>query len=172
VRPCAWRFDGGAVRVAFDDLVAGPQGAIVDDFVVWREGLGGAQTAAYNLAVVVDDADQGVGEVVRGDDLLETTPRQILLAGALDVPVPRYAHVPLVLWRDGRRLAKRHPPAGTPATLPERLARGERVEELVGWMASSAGLAPAGSAISASELLAHFSATKLTREPVLLDADA
>ena len=76
-------------------MLAGPRGAVVDDFVVWREGRGDDQTAAYNLAVVVDDADQGVGEVVRGDDLLETTPRQIVLAGALGLAVPRYAHAPL-----------------------------------------------------------------------------
>jgi len=169
-RPCAWRFDAGAVGVSFDDAVAGSQGAVVDDFVVWREGPRGAQTAAYNLAVVVDDADQGVGEVVRGDDLLETTPRQIALGEALAVPIPRYAHVPLVLWGEGRRLAKRRPPAGVPATLPERLARGERIEALVGWMASSAGLVPPGTELDARELLARFSPARLRREPALLDA--
>ena len=82
--------------------------------------------------------DQGVGEVVRGDDLLETTPRQVLLARAAGLAVPRYAHVPLVLGPDGRRLAKRD----GAVTLAERLARGERVEDVVGWMAASAGLAP------------------------------
>ena len=63
---------------------------------------------AYNLAVVVDDAAQGIGEVVRGDDLLDTTPRQIFLARALGLPEPVFAHVPLVLGPDGSRLAKRH----------------------------------------------------------------
>ena len=77
---------------------------MVDDFVIRRND--GAP--AYNLAVVVDDAAQGVEEVVRGDDLLDSTPRQLLLARLLGLPEPRYAHVPLVLGPDGARLAKRH----------------------------------------------------------------
>ena len=76
----------------------------VDDFVVRRND--GA--AAYNLAVMVDDAAQGIGEVVRGADLLDSTPRQVLLARLLGLPEPSWAHVPLVLGRDGARLAKRH----------------------------------------------------------------
>jgi glutamyl-tRNA synthetase len=63
---------------------------------------------AYNLAVVVDDADQGVEEVVRGSDLADSTPRQLWLARALGLPEPSHAHVPLVLGPDGARLAKRH----------------------------------------------------------------
>jgi glutamyl-tRNA synthetase len=76
----------------------------VDDFVVRR----GDGAFAYNLAVVVDDAAMGVDQVVRGDDLLDSTPRQVWLAGALGLPVPDYVHVPLVLGPDGARLAKRH----------------------------------------------------------------
>jgi glutamyl-tRNA synthetase len=76
----------------------------VDDFVVRR----GDGAFAYNLAVVVDDADMGVEQVVRGDDLAESTPRQIWLGRALGLPVPDYVHVPLVLGPDGARLAKRH----------------------------------------------------------------
>ena len=85
------------------------------DFVVAKGGGGhGAGTAAvtpaYQLAVVVDDADMGVTDVVRGDDLLDSTPRQILLYRALGLAerVPRYYHLPLVVGPDGRRLAKRH----------------------------------------------------------------
>ena len=84
---------------------SGAQEGVVDDFVVRRND--GA--FAYNLAVVVDDAAQGIEEVVRGADLLDSTPRQIWLARALGAaPQPSYAHVPLVLGADGRRLAKRH----------------------------------------------------------------
>jgi glutamyl-tRNA synthetase len=76
----------------------------VDDFVLRR----GDGAFAYNLAVVVDDAEQGVDQVVRGRDLEDTTPRQRLLIELLRIPQPEYVHVPLVLGPDGARLAKRH----------------------------------------------------------------
>ena len=76
---------------------------MVDDFVLRR----GDGVPAYNLAVVVDDAAQGVDQVVRGDDLLSSSPRQAYLARLLGYPEPVYAHVPLVLNADGTRLAKR-----------------------------------------------------------------
>ncbi len=98
------RIRADAARVAFTDRLHGPQEGVVDDFVVQRND--GAP--AYNLAVVVDDAAQGIGEVVRGDDLLDSTPRQLFLARALGVSEPAHAHVPLVLGADGARLAKRH----------------------------------------------------------------
>src|SRR5579884_53909 len=92
-RPSAMRVHADGERVEFDDRLHGRCGGVVDDFVVRRaDGV-----PAYQLAVVVDDAAQGVGEVVRGDDLIDSTPRQILLARLLGLPVPRYAHVPLVL---------------------------------------------------------------------------
>ena len=103
-RPPALRVRAAAARVAFSDRLHGEVEGVVDDFVVRRND----GTPAYNLAVVVDDAWQGIGEVVRGDDLLDTTPRQVFLAGRLGLPVPGYAHVPLVLGPDGARLAKRH----------------------------------------------------------------
>lgn len=92
--------------VAFDDLVRGPQvqhvGAEVGDFVLLRaDGYW-----AYQLAVVVDDAAQGITDVVRGADLLDSTGRQILLQRALGLPVPRHAHLPLVTGADGRKLSK------------------------------------------------------------------
>jgi glutamyl-tRNA synthetase len=109
------RTDGEVVEV--DDLVAGHYRGAVDDVVLQRnDGV-----PAYNLAVVVDDAAQGVTLVVRGDDLLESTPRQVLLQRLLGLPTPQYAHVPLVLGPDGARLAKRHgvivPTAAPAATL-------------------------------------------------------
>ncbi|HEY3186616.1 MAG TPA: tRNA glutamyl-Q(34) synthetase GluQRS, partial [Solirubrobacteraceae bacterium] len=103
-RPAALRVRAAGARVAFVDRLCGPVEGVVDDFVVRRND--GA--FAYNLAVVVDDAEQGVGEVVRGADLLDSTPRQLWLAARLGLPAPRYAHVPLMLGPDGARLAKRH----------------------------------------------------------------
>jgi glutamyl-tRNA synthetase len=103
-RPPALRIRADAARIAFEDRLHGYTEGVVDDFVVRRND--GAP--AYNLAVVVDDAAQGIGEVVRGDDLLDSTPRHLFLAEALGLPEPAYAHVPLVLGPDGERLAKRH----------------------------------------------------------------
>ena len=97
------RFAGAdAAHVEFQDRLHGRSGGVVDDFVVARND--GAP--AYNLAVVVDDAEQGIGEVVRGDDLLDSTPRQILLYRALGLEdrIPTYCHLPLVIGPDGRRL--------------------------------------------------------------------
>ena len=86
------------------DGIAGPFSGAVDDVVLARaDGV-----PAYNLAVVVDDAAQGVTQVVRGDDLLSSTPRQVHLQRLLGLPQPEYLHVPLVLGEDGQRLAKRH----------------------------------------------------------------
>ncbi|MFO1077636.1 MAG: tRNA glutamyl-Q(34) synthetase GluQRS [Planctomycetota bacterium] len=104
-REAALRFLVDVGAVPFDDLFAGPQpGRIRGDFVIQkRDG-----DPAYQLAVVVDDAAQGVTEVVRADDLLPSTPRQLLLYGALGLRPPVFAHVPLVIGADGLRLAKRH----------------------------------------------------------------
>ena len=155
--PSAWRLDGAGTVIEFEDELAGAQRAVVDDFVVWR----GDGVPAYHLAVVVDDADQGIGEVVRGDDLLASTPRQIRLAALLGLAVPRYAHVPLVLGADGARLAKRH----GAVTLDGLLADGWTIPQLVGWMASSAGLAPAGATMDARDVLAAFAPARLGRAP-------
>lgn len=90
-------------QIAVDDLLAGRYTALVDDVVLARaDGV-----PAYNLAVVIDDAAQGVTQVVRGDDLLSSTPRQVHLHTLLGLPVPAYLHVPLVLGPDGTRLSKR-----------------------------------------------------------------
>jgi len=126
-REPALRVRAGGAPVAFDDRLHGRQEGTVDDFVVRRAD--GA--FAYNLAVVVDDAEQGVEEVVRGDDLLDSTPRQLFLTRALGLPEPAYAHVPLVLGPDGARLAKRHG-AVTLRELPAEAARA--------WMLRSLGL--------------------------------
>ena len=167
-RPAAWRVDAGGRHVSFLDELAGERSAVVDDFVVWREGVavagGTAEVPAYHLAVVVDDADAGIGQVVRGDDLLEATPRQVLLAHLLTLAVPSYAHVPLVLGADGRRLAKRH----GAVTLADRRALGEDIETVVGWMAASAGLLAAGSRADAAAVLAAFDPARLVHAPAML----
>lgn len=154
-RPPALRLDAGRERVAFADRLHGRVEGVVDDLVLWR----GDGTPAYNLAVVVDDADQGIGEVVRGDDLLETTSRQLLLQRLLGLPEPAYAHVPLVLGADGARLAKRH----GAVTLADRAARGETPADARAWMAYSLGLAHTGEAIDLPLLLARFDPAALPR---------
>ncbi len=118
-RPPALRLDARAETVSFTDVLHGEVTATADDFVLRRHD--GAY--AYNLAVIVDDADQGMGEVVRGDDLLDTTPRQLLIARLLSLPEPSYAHVPLVLDESGKRLAKRDE-AGLAEGAREELAAG------------------------------------------------
>jgi len=116
-RPPALRVRSGAARVAFTDAVAGRIERVVDDFVVRRND----GDFAYNLAVTVDDAGQGITEVVRGSDLLDTTPRQLWLYDRLGLTAPaRFAHVPLMTGPDGARLAKRH----GAVTLREQLAKG------------------------------------------------
>jgi glutamyl-Q tRNA(Asp) synthetase len=105
--PLAWRLAVPPGVVDFDDRVLGPiaQDVATDvgDFVIRRvDGF-----TAYQLAVVVDDAHQGISDVVRGADLLWSTPRQILLQRLLGYATPRYAHVPLVYDADGRKLSKR-----------------------------------------------------------------
>jgi len=116
-RPPALRVRAGGARVLFEDHVRGPVERVLDDFVVRRND----GDFAYNLAVTVDDAEQGVGEVVRGADLVDTTPRQLWLYDRLGLrPPSRFAHVPLMLGEDGARLAKRH----GAITLEERIAAG------------------------------------------------
>ena len=101
---------------------------------------------------MVDDADQGIGEVVRGDDLLDATPRQVWLAARLGLPTPGYAHVPLVLGADGARLAKRH----GAVTLADRAALGESAADVRGLLAAQLGLCEPGEAPSPALLVERF----------------
>jgi glutamyl-tRNA synthetase len=111
---------------------------------------------AYNLAVVVDDADQGVAEVVRGADLLDATPGQLWLAARLGLEAPTsYAHVPLMLGEDGARLAKRH----GAVTLGEREALGETPDQVRAALAVSVGLADERERLSPAELVDRFGAS-------------
>ena len=153
-RPAALRLDAQAAQVEFEDRLHGTVSGVVDDFVLWR----GDDTPAYQLAVVVDDADQSVREVVRGDDLLDSTPRQLELARLLGLPQPRYAHVPLVLGPDGARLAKRH---GSVTLADHDPARA------LSWMAASLDLGEPGERVRPSELLDRFDPAALPREPTI-----
>ena len=144
-RPPAWRARADEARVSFADRVCGETTGVVDDFVVRRND--GAY--AYNLAVVVDDADQRIGEVVRGADLLDSTPRQLWLGARLGLPAPGHAHVPLMLGPDGARLAKRH----GAVTLADRAALGQSPEDVRCELLAPFGL---GDCVTMEELAAHF----------------
>jgi glutamyl-tRNA synthetase len=158
----AWRVRAGGERVEAEDRRHGTVAAVVDDFVVRRAD--GAP--AYQLAVVVDDHDQGIGEVVRGDDLLDSTPRQVWLARRLGLDVPAYAHVPLVLGPDGRRLAKRH----GAVSLTDLRRRGVPAPAVLGSIAASLGLACPGSPVrSVTELVTAFDPRRLPVEPWRFD---
>jgi glutamyl-tRNA synthetase len=153
-RPPALRARADAARVGFDDRIAGRFEGAVDDFVVRRND--GA--FAYNLAVVVDDADQGVHEVVRGADLLDSTPRQLWLGARLGLPAPRHAHVALMLGPDGERLAKRH----GAVTLADRAALGQSAADVRDELAASLRLGARGEALTPAELVERFSAGDLS----------
>ena len=160
-RPPALRVDAKAARIRFEDLLHGAVEGVVDDFVLRRND--GA--VAYQLAVVVDDADAEIEQVVRGDDLLDSTPRQLFLAELLGLP-SSYAHVPLVLGPDRTRLAKRH----GAVTLADRAERGHSPAQTLGLLASSLGLATAGEEVTPALLLERFDPDALPREPWVLDA--
>jgi glutamyl-tRNA synthetase len=160
--PFAWRF---RVRESptFTDRFAGPQqidlARLGGDFVVWKA----AGTPAYQLAVVVDDAAMGVTEVIRGDDLIPSTPRQLLLYQALGITPPTFAHVPMVVGEDGRRLAKRHGDTRL-ATLREA---GVRPEALIGLLAWSCGWIQKPEARWPRELLPLFRLETIPHEPLV-----
>ena len=157
-RPFALRVRAGRARVEFVDRLLGRRSSVVDDFVVRRaDGV-----PAYQLAVVVDDAEQRIGEVVRGADLADSTPRQILLARLLGLPVPAYAHVPLVLGADGARLAKRH----GAATLAQR---DEAPPATLAFLAHTLGLALGRDEVGEpAELLHEFDPERVPRDPVVV----
>lgn len=156
--PHALRVRAERERIIFVDRLRGSVSSVVDDFVVRRaDGV-----PAYQLAVVIDDAAQGIGEVVRGADLLDSTPRQLLLARLLGVPSPAFAHVPLVLGADGARLAKRH----GAVTLADRA---EPAAMTLGWLARSLGVPLPAPPQSATDILPVFSVDRIPAEPVVIE---
>lgn len=155
----AWRLRVGNARIAFDDGLQGPQvqdlAREVGDFVVWRSD--GA--CAYQLAVVVDDAAQRITDVVRGADLLDSTPRQVLLQRALGLPTPGYAHVPLAVDAAGRKLSKHEQSLPIDASDPLPALRAALT--FLGQPATQATNVP----MLLSRALAAFDATRIPREP-------
>ncbi|MGI9612432.1 MAG: tRNA glutamyl-Q(34) synthetase GluQRS [Acidimicrobiales bacterium] len=173
-RPPALRVRADGLTVAFVDLVMGAASFELDDFVVRRND----GTPAYHLVTTVDDVDLGIEVVVRADDLLDSTSRQLhlasLLAGTTDAdragetneatPIG-HAHVPLVLGSDGQRLAKRH----GAVTLADRVAMGESPEQVLSFLAVSLGLCEPGEPATPGALLNRFDPALLPTEPLTLD---
>jgi glutamyl-tRNA synthetase len=148
-----WRFrapDGPDGIVEFEDVIAGPQriypADTVGDFILWTR----LHAPAYQLSVVVDDHRQGVNRIIRGDDLLDSAARQRLLARALNLtPEPVYAHLPLVVGTDGRRLAKRH----GDTRLESYRQRGVPPEAIIGLVAWWSGLSDRREPLTINELV-------------------
>jgi glutamyl-tRNA synthetase len=165
-RPFAWRFRVSDVPAYLDGFL-GPitlnREQIGGDFVVWKSQSG----PAYQLAVVVDDAAGGITCVVRGDDLVTSTPRQLLLYRALDLQWPDFAHLPLVVGPDGRRLAKRH----GDSRLSAMRAMGVTAEQVLGLLAWSCGWQSDRAPISAAELIPRFNLAAIPPRPFVVTAE-
>lgn len=164
-RPPALRLRAECTSYTVQDDFYGAYTGLVDDFVLVRND----GTYAYNLTSVVDDAFVGVEQIVRGDDLLPSAPRQSYLAELLGLTQPRYAHVPLALNEEGKRLAKRD----GAVTLPQLREAGVEVPTILGWIAASIPVYNAdGSAHSAdvpvpnaAAILERFDPARMATEP-------
>jgi glutamyl-tRNA synthetase len=161
VRPAALRVRAGGATWTVTDELYGLVTREVDDFVLRR----GDGTYAYNLAVVVDDGDQGVDQVVRGDDLLSSAPRQAWLADQLGITPPTYAHVPLAVSPDGLRLAKRD----GAVTMTDLAALGVTPDAVLTRLASSLGLASAREKVTPADLLDRFDPAALPHDPWVVE---
>ncbi|MEL7156923.1 MAG: tRNA glutamyl-Q(34) synthetase GluQRS [Actinomycetota bacterium] len=157
----AWRLRTEQPSYRFVDRLKGPVTVELDDFVVERND----GTPAYHLVTVVDDDALGVELVVRADDLLDSTGRQLLVAELLGCRRAEHAHVPLVLGPDGQRLAKRH---GS-VTLDERAAAGETPIDVLRTLARSLHLPGAAEATRPDDLLPGFDPADLPTSPLTLD---
>ncbi|HYG75738.1 MAG TPA: tRNA glutamyl-Q(34) synthetase GluQRS [Planctomycetota bacterium] len=162
-KPPAWRLNVTPGEIAFSDLLYGAQRidvqASVGDVVIAKA----PDNPAYQLAVVADDIAMGVTEVVRGDDLIPSTARQILIYQALGERLPRYGHVPLVVGPDGKRLAKRH----GDARIASFRERGVKPERIIGTLARWSGL-PCDADAMPRDLLPLWSWKNVSRERVIL----
>lgn len=169
-RPPAIRFRVHDETTDWTDLFAGVQHYDVakqlGDFVIAKAD----GTPAYQLAVVVDDAASAVTHVVRGDDLLDSTPRQMMLYRALGLGkrIPKYCHLPLVVGTDGRRLAKRH---GDTRLLHYREA-GAPSLRMLALLARWCGIEPNGPIDLPAQLLKHFDLSRVPRSRIIFDSAA
>lgn len=166
-RAPALRFRVPLARIGFEDAIRGRveyDMAALGDFVIAK----GDGTPAYQLAVVVDDAAMGITDIVRGDDLLDSTPRQVLIYNALGwaARIPSYWHLPLVIGLDGRRLAKRH----GDTRLAYYREQGVSADRLLALLARWCGIESAG-AITARELIDRFDLRDLPRSPITFTDD-
>ncbi len=156
----AWRFRTTSAPRQFTDLVAGVQScnvaAELGDFVIAKAD----NSPSYQLAVVIDDHAMGITEVLRGDDLLPSAFRQLELYEFFGYRPPQFAHVPLVVGPDGRRLAKRH----GDTRLSTLRAAGVSPERLIGLLASSCGLVSKLEPVSARALISSFDRARLAQE--------
>lgn len=163
-----WRFVVDPVGVEFTDAFVGAQridpSASVGDFVIWTKRA----QPSYQLAVVVDDHRQGVTDVVRGDDLLDSAARQLLLYRALGfAPEPAYTHLPLVIGEDGRRLAKRH----GDTRLDHYRAQDVPAERVIGLLAFWCGVSTQRRPMSASEFVSAFNIESMTRDAAVFTTE-
>jgi glutamyl-tRNA synthetase len=159
----AWRLEAPDLTIRFEDGVYGPYSENLStgcgDFVLRRaDGV-----FVYQLAVVVDDGAAGVTQVVRGCDLLSSTPRQLYLCRLLGLPEPAYWHVPMLTDGEGRKLSKRD--AAMDLT---QLRKEYRAEEIIGRLAFRSGLIPREEAVSAKELLGEFRWDRLKKEDIVI----
>ena len=163
LRPPAWRVRVPAETVAFTDGHLGPYAENLardcGDFIVRRADGG----FAYQLAVVVDDALMGVTEVVRGADLLASTPRQLWLYRTLGLKAPEFYHLPLLLAPDGRRLSKRDGDQSL-----EHLQARYTPEQIIGKLAYVCGLTDTPAPRAAAELVDGFAWEKVPRQDICL----
>ncbi|MGH7244330.1 MAG: tRNA glutamyl-Q(34) synthetase GluQRS [Phycisphaerales bacterium] len=159
-----WRFATPANAVEFNDGVAGLQRHVpaqsIGDFVVWTK----RDHPSYQLAVVVDDARQGVTQIVRGNDLLDSAARQVLLMKALGITrIPAYFHLPLVRGEDGKRLAKRH----GDTRVETYLDAGVSPRKIVALLAKWSGVANVGDEMTAEEFAGAFDLAQLPPDDVV-----
>jgi len=163
-RPPALRFHVPDETIEFEDRFAGRQTfdlSRLGDFVIAKAD----RTPAYQLAVVVDDAEMGMTDVVRGDDLLDSTPRQILLYRALGMNnrIPNYYHLPLVVGTDGRRLAKRH----GDTRIAHYREQGVAPDRVLSLLARWCGIEETGTAVRPHDLLDRFQLDHVPRHQIV-----